>query len=144
MSARILQIVIDTNVLVAAFRSRRGASHLLLDRLDDARRQVNVSTPLLLEYEDVLKRPEMNAFISPGDVDIFLDGLCSIAAYHEIFYLWRLLAKDPNDAFMLELAVDANADFIITYNSKDFPAAASFGIRLATPKEFLEVVGDLP
>jgi predicted nucleic acid-binding protein len=32
----ILQIVIDTNILVAAFRSRRGASNLLLDKLDGA------------------------------------------------------------------------------------------------------------
>ena len=140
---RILQIVLDTNVLVAAFRSRRGAANLLLDKLEDSRWQVNVSTPLLLEYEDVLKRPEMKDFVSETDVDIFLDGLCSIAENHEIFYLWRLLAKDPNDAFILELAVRVDADFIITYNKKDFPAAADFDIQLVTPKEFLEFTGDL-
>ncbi len=77
------------------------------------------------------------------DVDIFLDGLCTIAEFNDIFYLWRLLAKDPNDAFILELAVRVSADFIITYNKKDFPAAADFGIKLVTPKEFLEFVGDL-
>lgn len=141
---RILQIILDTNILVAAFRSRRGAANFLLDRLDDSRWQINVSTPLLLEYEDVLKRDEMKEFISESDVDIFLDGLCSIAENHDIFYLWRLLAKDPNDAFILELAVRANADFIITYNKKDFPAAADFDIKLVTPKEFLEFTGDLP
>lgn len=140
---RVLQIILDTNILVAAFRSRRGAANLLLDRLDDSRWQVNVSTPLLLEYEDVLKRDEMKGFISETNVDIFLDGLCAIAENHEIFYLWRLLAKDPNDAFILELAVRAGVDFIITYNKKDFPAATDFDIQLLTPKEFLEFVGDL-
>jgi predicted nucleic acid-binding protein len=90
-----------------------------------------------------LKRPEMNSFISESDVDVFLDGLCVISENHEIFFLWRLLAKDPNDAFILELAVRVNADFIITYNAKDFPAAADFGIKLVTPREFLEFVGDL-
>jgi putative PIN family toxin of toxin-antitoxin system len=140
---RILQIILDTTVLVAAFRSRRGAANLLLDKLDDSRWQVNVSTPLLLEYEDVLKRDEMKNFISKPDVDTFLDGLCSVAEFHDIFYLWRLLAKDPNDAFVLELAVRANADFIVTYNKKDFPAAADFDIKLVTPKEFLEFVGEL-
>lgn len=138
-----LQIILDTNILVAAFRSRRGAANLLLDKLDDKRWQVNVSTPLLLEYEDVLKRPEMNDFISEKDVDIFLNGICSISKHHDIYYLWRLLAKDPNDAFILELAVRVNADFIITYNKKDFPAAIDFGIKLVTPKEFLELNGDL-
>lgn len=138
-----LQIILDTNILVAAFRSQRGAANLLLDRLNDPRWQVNLSTPLLLEYEDVLKRPEMAMFISDSDVDLFLDGLCSIAKCHDIYYLWRLLAKDPNDAFILELAVRVNADFIITYNSKDFSAAEYFGIKLTTPKEFLAFVGDL-
>ena len=116
---------------------------MLLQKLKDVRWQVNVSTPLLLEYEDVLKRSQMNEFISENDVDIFLNGVCTIANYHEIYYLWRLLAKDPNDSFLLELAVKANAEFIITYNPKDFPAAASFGIKLVTPKEFLQFVGDL-
>ncbi len=112
--AQILQIILDTNILVAAFRSRRGAANLLLDKLNDLRWRINVSTALLLEHEDVLKRPEMKDFISESDVDVFLDGLCSIAEFNEIFYLLRLLAKDPNDAFILELAVRVNADFIIT------------------------------
>ncbi len=140
---QIVQIILDTNILVAAFRSKRGAANLLLDKLNDSRWQVNVSTALLLEYEDVLKRPEMKDFISKSDVDIFLNGLCTIVEFNDIFYLWRLLAKDPNDAFILELAVRVNADFIITYNKKDFPAAADFDIQLVTPKEFLQFVGDL-
>jgi putative PIN family toxin of toxin-antitoxin system len=139
----VLQIIIDTNILVAAFRSRRGAANLLLSKLKDDRWQLNVSTPLLLEYEDVLKRSEMKNFISNSDVDTFLDGLCAIATCHDIYYLWRLLAKDPNDAFILELAVRINADFLITYNSKDFFAASNFGVKLATPKEFLLLVGVL-
>jgi putative PIN family toxin of toxin-antitoxin system len=140
----LIQIVIDTNILIAAFRSRNGVSNFFLSKVKDDRWQVNVSTPLLLEYEDVLKRPEMRSFVSEANVDVFLDGLCSIAEWHKIFYLWRLLAIDPNDAFLLELAVRVNADFIITYNAKDFPAAAGFGIKLVTPKEFLQFVGDLP
>ncbi len=140
---QIVQIILDTNIMVAAFRSKRGAANLLLDKLNDSRWQVNVSTALLLEYEDVLKRPEMKDFISKSDVDIFLNGLCTIVEFNDIFYLWRLLAKDPNDAFILELAVRVNADFIITYNKKDFPAAADFDIQLVTPKEFLQFVGDL-
>ncbi len=140
---QILQIILDTNILVAAFRPKRGAANLLLDKLNDSRWQANVSTALLLEYEDVLKRHEMKDFISESDADVFLDGFCAIAEFNDIFYLWRLLAKDPNDAFILELAVRASVDFIITYNKKDFPAAAAFDIQLVTPKEFLQFVGDL-
>lgn len=139
-----LQIILDTNVLVAAIRSNRGAANFLLEKIRDPRWQVNVSTPLLLEYEDVLKRPEMEGFISHENVDLFIDAICSISECHDIYYLWRLLARDPNDAFILELAVRINADFLITYNPKDFSNASDFGVKLATPKEFLQFVGDLP
>lgn len=115
----------------------------MLSRLDSPQWRVNVSTPLLLEYEDVLKRLEMHAFITPADVDVFLDGLCSIAKNHDIYFLWRLLATDPNDAFILELAVRSSADYLITYNQKDFLAAREFGVKLATPREFMEIVGVL-
>jgi putative PIN family toxin of toxin-antitoxin system len=139
-----LQIVVDTNVLVAAFRSERGAARLFLNNLDDPRWQINVSTTLLLEYEDVLKRPEMNEHISDGNVEPFLEAVCSISKCHNIYYLWRSVARDPNDAFILELAIRISADFIITFNARDFSNASDFGVKLATPREFLQFVGDIP
>jgi putative PIN family toxin of toxin-antitoxin system len=138
------QIVLDTNVLVAAFRSRRGASYKLLTLLNDPRWQVNLSTPLVLEYEEVLKRPGLLTAFDEQAVDIFLDGLCAIANGHDIFYLWRPLSPDPDDDLLLELAVSAGADFIITFNAGDLLAAAQFGITLVTPKEFLRRMGELP
>ncbi len=44
-----IQIVVDTNVLVAAFRSKRGAARLLLEKLNDSRWQINLSTAMLLD-----------------------------------------------------------------------------------------------
>ncbi len=95
-------------------------------------------------YEDVLKRREMHEHIAIDDVDPFLQDLSAIARFHEIFYLWRTSSSDdPNDAFVLELAVRSSSDFIVTFNRKHFTAAADFGITLVTPKEFLRTVGDL-
>lgn len=142
-SIRPYQIVLDTNVLVTAFRSRRGASHKLVTVLEDRRWQVNLSTPLVLEYEEVLKRPGLVTGFSNDSIDVFLDGLCAISNQHDIFYLWRPLARDPDDDFLLELAVRAQADFIVTYNTSDLLAAKQFGIALVTPKEFLQRMGEL-
>lgn len=139
-----LQIVLDTNVLVSGLRSQRGAAYKLLRMLNDQRWQINISTALLLEYEDVLKRPGMVPGISDQAIDVFLDGICAIANRQNIFYLWRPLANDPKDDFLLELAVRSNTDFLITYNKRDLRAASQFGIRLVTAKEFLEYVGELP
>ncbi len=108
--------------------------------LEDPRFDVAVSTPLLFEYEEVLKRPEMSKFISHKEVDTVIEDICSISTDYEIFFLWRVLAADPNDAFILELAVRAGAEYIITYNPKDFASASDFGIKLITPRGFLDRV----
>ncbi|HEX8160419.1 MAG TPA: putative toxin-antitoxin system toxin component, PIN family [Pyrinomonadaceae bacterium] len=132
-----LQIVIDTNVLVAALRSKRGASYRLLRSIGDARWQANLSVPLLLEYEDVVKRPVSGISLSPREIDDILDFICAASNLREIFYLWRPVLPDPKDDFILELAVESASDFIVTYNLKDFAGAEKFGIRALTPQEFL-------
>lgn len=138
------QIVIDTNVLVAGLRSRRGASYRLLLLLNDQRWQVNVSTALVFEYEEVLKREMQALKLSLEEIDAIVGGICSIASQRNIFYLWRPMTGDPDDDFLLELAVEAQADFIITYNQRDLQIAERFGIKVISPKQFLQQVGELP
>lgn len=50
-----LQVVVDTSVLICAARSQKGASFALLSRVGDPTWQMNISSPLLLEYEAKLK-----------------------------------------------------------------------------------------
>jgi predicted nucleic acid-binding protein len=132
------QIILDTNVLVAAFRSSRGASYRLLSLIDSGKFQLNISTPLVAEYEEILRRETPH--ISGTDV---VDYLCTIANRHKIFFLWRPVLKDPDDDFILELAVKCNA-IIVTWNIKDFKKSARFGILVMTPKDFLQHIGELP
>jgi putative PIN family toxin of toxin-antitoxin system len=141
--ARPYQIVVDTNVLVAGLRSKLGASYKFLTLLNDQRWQLNISIALIFEYEEVLKRNMKSLGLDQQDVDILLDGVCAIAHHRDIFYLWRPLAPDPNDDFLLELAIEAQADFIITYNRKDLEKATQFGIQVITPKAFLQLIGEL-
>ncbi len=132
------QIILDTNVLVAAFKSSRGTSYRLLSLIDSGKFQLNVSTPLVAEYEEVLRRE--TPYINATDV---VDYLCSISNRHKIFFLWRPVLKDPDDDFILELAVKCNA-IIVTWNIRDFKKAARFGINVVTPKEYLQQIGELP
>lgn len=137
------QIVIDTNVLVAGLRSKRGASYKLLTMLKDERWQVNVSITLIFEYEEVLKRERASLGLSLTDIDELLDGICTIANKRSIFYLWRPTASDPDDDFLLDLAMESQSDFIITFNKKDLREAEKFGIISLSPKEFLQKVGEI-
>jgi len=137
------QIVIDTNVFVAALRSRRGASYRLLMLVDSGRFVVNVSVPLVLEYEDAAKRFLDQIHLSERDVGDIIDYVCAVARQRAIFYLWRPLLRDPKDDMVLELAVSADCEFIVTYNQRDFVGAEGFGIRVVTPRAFLREIGEL-
>jgi putative PIN family toxin of toxin-antitoxin system len=139
-----LQIVIDTNVLVAALRSRRGASYRLLLLLGSDKFVVNISVPLVLEYESVVSRLTGALSLTRQDIDDILDYICFIAHRQQVFYLWRPFLKDPKDDMVLELAVAANCDFIITYNKTDFANIEHFGVSAVTPQEFLQKLGELP
>lgn len=137
------QVVIDTNVFFSALRSKKGASYKLLSLIDGGKFKANVSVPLLFEYEDVAKRSSSALSLSHAEIDDILDYLCTVANRHEIFFLWRPFLKDPKDDFVLELAVEAQCDYIVTYNQKDFKGVERFGIKTLTPKEFLQLIGEL-
>jgi putative PIN family toxin of toxin-antitoxin system len=138
------QIVIDTNVLVAALRSRRGASYRLLSLIDSGKFEVNVSVPLVLEYEDAAKRLVGEFALMVRDIDNIIDYVCAVAQHRRVFYLWRPFLRDPKDDMVLELAVSANCDTIVTFNVDDFEGVDEFGLRVMTPRDFLRKIGELP
>ena len=59
-----------------------------------------------------------------------------------ILFLWRPILPDPKDDFVLELAVESRADFLITFNTKDFVGAERLGVRVISPREFLAIIGE--
>lgn len=138
------RIVMDTNVLVSALRSRTGASFRLLSRIDGGKFSVCISVPLVLEYEAATKRMSKAIGLTYSDIDDVLDYICLVADRYKVYYLWRPLLRDPRDDMVLELAVASNADAIITYNKADFKGSEQFGVRIASPKEFLQQIGELP
>lgn len=109
--------------------------------IGSAKFDINVSVPLVLEYEDAAKRLIGKTRLKKRDIDDVLDYICTEAKRWKIFYLWRPYLKDPKDDMVLELAVTAKCDFIVTYNKNDFQNVRTFGLRVATPKEFLKLIG---
>jgi len=136
------QVVIDTNVVAAALLSNRGASHRLLRLVGDPRWRINLSVPLVFEYEQTLKRVCTGGDLSGSDIDSVLRFLCAHANLRPIFFLWRPFLPDPKDDFVLELAIESRADFVITFNTRDFAGAERFGVRVISPREFLAIIGE--
>lgn len=133
------KIVIDTNIIISALKSRKGAANKLLSVIGDDKYVSCISVPLVLEYEEVMTRifPKM----PKTDINDFLDYICKQSLQSPIYYLWRPILKDPKDDMVLEIAVASAADFIITYNIKDFLLVKDFGIELASPRDILVVTG---
>ena len=131
-------IVLDTNVLVAALRSRRRASYRLLEKTGDGSFVPCVSVGLLFEYEAVLKRSELGLALSASEIDDVLDYLVASSRRQEIHFLWRPTLRDPADDMVLELAVAAEADRIVTFRTRDFAGSEAFGVCAVTPRDLLD------
>lgn len=134
------QIVIDTNVMYSGLRSRRGASFRLLQLVGTGRFEINLSVPLVLEYEEVLLREEPHLSVGPDVIRDVIDFHCRVARRHQIFYLWRPFLSDADDEMVLELAVAAGCSHIVTHNKSDFGSIEGFGVRAATPGAFLQEI----
>jgi putative PIN family toxin of toxin-antitoxin system len=132
-----LQIVIDTNVFVAALRSQYGASYKLFMLLGSDKFEINLSVPLTVEYETAGKRlVGKKGGLRSSDIDDILDYVCSVANQKKVYYLWRPFLSDPKDDMVLELGVSAGCKIIVTYNKDDFDGVERFGIRVMTPRDF--------
>ena len=136
-------IVIDTNVIISTQRSKRGASAKLMSLIGTGCFEIHLSVALALEYEDVLCRQSSVLRLTQEDVTDLIDALCALSHHHKIHFLWRPQLHDAGDELVLELAVAARCSYIVTYNRKDFAGAEKFGLKVVTPKAFLQEIGEL-
>lgn len=130
------RVVLDTNVIVAGLRSRRGAAFRVLSLIGTGVFTHCLSVPLLFEYEDVLKRAGVVPLSQDGIEDI-LDGLCATAERRALYFLWRPQLPDAADDLVLEIAVTGQCDTIVTFNVRHFVGSVQFGVVAQTPADFL-------
>lgn len=139
-----MRVVLDTCVLVAAFRSRRGASYEVLWRTGTGAFETVVSVAAVLEYEEVLLRELAQLGLTERDVSDVIDYPCLVSRHQQIFFLWRPQLPDPDDDALLELAANGQCDWIVTHNVRDFVGSERFGVRAITPGRFLRMLGERP
>ena len=132
------RIILDTNVLYTGLYSSKGASFKVLRAIEEGKLHSVLSTALLFEYEDVLKRNQEILNLSSKSIEKILDNLCLLSDHQKIYFLWRPRLSDPKDDHVLELAVASGVNLIVTHNTSDFKGSDTFGVRPITPKELLE------
>lgn len=129
--------MLDTNVVVSALRSRRGASYRLLSLVGTGKFDICLSVTLFLEYEGKLLDQVGELTIGRRGIGRLLGYLASVAHLQEVFFLWRPTLRDPKDDMVLEVAVAAEARCIVTHNRRDFEDAGTFNVDVVSPGKFL-------
>ncbi len=128
-------------MLVAAARSRRGASFALISSIPSTKFKICLSVALYTEWQAVLTRPEnLPLGLNAENAQEFLRYLAAQAHLQDIHFLWRPFLRDPDDDMVLELAIGAGCHYIVTHNVRDFAKAAQLGVRPVTPDAFLELL----
>jgi predicted nucleic acid-binding protein len=135
------RVVFDTSVLVAAARSRQGASFALINSIPAREYQLCLSIGLYSEWQAVLTRAEnLPPNRTADDALGFLRYLASQAHLQEIHFLWRPFLPDADDDMVLELAFAAGCSYIVTHNVKDFHGSEKLGVTAITPRDFLNMI----
>lgn len=136
-----MNVVIDTNIWIAALISKEGISREIIRLALMERISPQISTTLFLEYEAVMKREKIQTLcsLSFDEQEELFQAFLSTCKWNEIFYLWRPNLDDLGDDFLIELAVASNSKVIITENIKDIAfGELKFDIEVLTPKDYLE------
>jgi putative PIN family toxin of toxin-antitoxin system len=140
-----VRAVLDTSVLVAAARSRNGASYQLVSMLPTSRFDFALSIALYTEWQAVLTRPEhMPPGVAVEGVLAYLRYLASIAHLQDVHFLWRPFLRDPDDDMVLECAVASDSQYIVTHNIRDFSRVTELKVHAITPADFLKLLRTSP
>lgn len=136
-----LRVILDTSVLVAAARSRNGASFRLVSMLPSKQFEIALTVALYTEWQSVMSRPEHLPPGASAEAALsFLRYLASIAHLQDVHFLWRPFLRDPDDDMVLECAVASGSQYIVTHNVKDFKRAPELKVNAITPAEFLTLL----
>jgi putative PIN family toxin of toxin-antitoxin system len=136
-----VRAVLDTSILVAAARSRNGASYQLVSMLPTSSFEFALTIALYTEWQAVLTRPEhVPPGVSAEGVLAYLRYLASIAHLQDVHFLWRPFLRDPDDDMVVECAVASGSHYIVTHNLGDFRRVETLNVRAVSPAEFLQIL----
>lgn len=133
-------ITLNTNVLLAALLSRNGSSHRILNLIVEEKVRIALSTPLILECDEVLKRKHIldKLKMTESQIEDVIDLLVMLSNKHFIYYRLRPNLLDENDNMLVECAFVSGSQYLVTSNIKDFTRGELqiYPFTVITPGDF--------
>jgi hypothetical protein len=132
-----MRVILDTNVLLSALLSPRGAPAKLLAAWEKKRFTLVISDELLAEFREVLRRPLFRARLRESDAELFA------ASLHDLALCYTKpppsgAARDARDSFLLALAAVSDAAFLVTGDKGLLALRRHGATRIVTPAAMLE------
>ena len=138
-----MKVVIDTSIWISALITKKSNSREIIRLALHEKLAPQMSEALFHEYESVMRRNKIQkscVLTQKEQVELF-NALLSVSRWNEVYYLWRPNLNDEDDNFVIELAVASGAEYVITYNLKDFDSAElSFNCKIITPEKFIKEI----
>lgn len=132
-----MRVVLDTNVMVSGLWSPFGPPAEIVGLVAAGALPLGLDERIFAEYREVLSR---NVFgFDPERVESLLLQIKATGMFVVAQPLPRHL-PDPDDQAFLEVAIAAEADFLVTGNLRDFPAPLRQGVAVVSPREFIEAL----
>ena len=130
-----MRLVVDTNVLVSGLLSPFGPPGVIVRLVAAGRLNLCYDARIVAEYTEVLRRPTF-----PFNSDEIGALTAQIEAGGELISPVPLAAPlpDPDDEPFLEVAIAARAEFLVTGNGHHFPRDRRAGVRVVSPREFVD------
>ncbi len=133
-----VKVIIDTNIIISALITKGYPQQILIEIVFARKVNLCLSSPIFEEWLEVVNRDKFkkNAHFQTN-AEIFINKLLDLSTFYSPSIKIDLL-KDKKDNMFLELALEANADYIITGNSNDFTLYKFEGTKILSPKSFYE------
>jgi uncharacterized protein len=134
------KVILDTNVIVSAFLKAESNPALILTLCLEGSLTVCLSETIWQEYRGVLRREKFRGLDQES-----IEKLLPVIKQQALWVFPRIpiniLSSDPADNKFLECALESQADYLITGNTKHFPLKKFHGTRIITPRDFIDLIG---
>ena len=137
-----LKVILDTNVLISSLIQRNYPYLIVNHCIIENSVNTCVSDKLIEEYFTVINRPKFSKysdFLNRAEFVLtqIIDQSLKFTPSSRVDIL-----KDKNENFLLELASESQADYLITGNTSDFSIDEFLNTKIINPKDFWELISD--
>jgi putative PIN family toxin of toxin-antitoxin system len=107
-----MRVVLDTNVLLSALISPHGISDSIYRAWRSAKFDIVTSVMQLDELRRASRYPKFKAILQPARVGTMINNLQHAIILERLDI--KTEADDPNDDFLISMAIAGNADYLVT------------------------------